>query len=138
MVKTKQTARKQSGSGKQRTKFPAETSQSEDLPSSMSRTEDTEPRADTEDSETGPGETEPATSTSQQQCTSIVLPRHMSVSGMDPSFIRYYREHGMTSYPMESLMTKRGWTLEMINKVIKKCNLALEDKCQSSPTHPVQ
>ena len=30
----------------------------------------------------------------------------------------------MTPYLMESLMTKRGWTLEMINKVIKNCNLA--------------
>ena len=126
MVKTKQTARKESGSGSgmQRAEFPAETSQSEDLPSSSSRTEDTEPWADTEDSKTGPGEVEPATLTSQQQRTSIVLPRHTSVSGMDPSFIKYYREHGMTPYLMESLMTKRGWTLEMINKVIKNCNLA--------------
>ena len=30
----------------------------------------------------------------------------------------------MTPYLMESLVTKRGWTLEMINKVIKNCNLA--------------
>ena len=51
-----------------------------------------------------------------------MLPRHTSVSGMDPSFISYYREHGMTPYLMESLMTKRGWTLQMINKVIKNCN----------------
>ena len=29
----------------------------------------------------------------------------------------------MTPYLMESLMTKRGWTLEMINKVIKNCNI---------------
>ena len=28
----------------------------------------------------------------------------------------------MTPYLMENLMTKRGWTLEMINKVIKNCN----------------
>ena len=35
---------------------PAETPQSEDLSSSTSRTEDTEPRPDTEDSETWPGE----------------------------------------------------------------------------------
>ena len=98
--------------------------QSEDLPSSSSQTEDTEPRPDTEDSGTGPGETESAASTSQQRRTLIVLPRHTSVSGMDPSFIKYYREHGMTPYLMESLMTKRGWTLDMINKVIKNCNLA--------------
>ena len=126
MVKTKQTARKDSssGSGMQRAEFPVETSRSEDLPSSPGRIEHTEPRADIEDSETGPREGEPATSTSQQQRTPIVLHRHMSVSGMDPSFIKYYREHGMTPYLMESLMTKRGWTLEMINKVIKNCNLA--------------
>ena len=91
--------------------------------------EDTEPRADTETSETGPREVEPrevepAASTNQQPCTQIVLPRHTSVSGMDSSFIRYYREHGMTPYLMESLMTKRGWTIQMINKVIKNCNSA--------------
>ena len=84
---------------------------------------------DTERSGTGPREVEPrevepATSTSQQQCTQIVLPRHTSVSGMDPSFIRYYREHGMTPYLMDNLMTQRGWTLQMINKVIKNSNAA--------------
>ena len=82
------------------------------------------PQGDAEDSETGPRDVEPAASTNQQWRTPIVLPRHTSVSGMDPSFIKYYREHGMTPYLMESLMTKRGWTLEMINKVIKNCNLA--------------
>ena len=30
----------------------------------------------------------------------------------------------MTPYLMQSLMTKRGWTLQMINKVIKNCNSA--------------
>ena len=79
---------------------------------------------DTEDSETEPREVEPAASTNQQPRTQIVLPRHTSVSGMDPSFISNYREHGMTPYLMESLMTKRGWTLQMINKVIKNCNSA--------------
>ena len=126
MVKTKQMARKESGSGSgmQRAEFPAETPQSEDMASSQGRMEVTDPQGDTEDSKTGRREGEPATSPSQQQRTPIVLPRHMSVSGMDPSFIKYYREHGMTPYLMESLMTKRGWTLEMINKVIKNCNLA--------------
>ena len=125
MVKIKQKARKDSsrGSGMQRAEFPAETPQSEDMSSSQGRMEVMEPQGDTEDSETGPREGEPATSTSQQQRTPIVLPRHTSVSGMNPSFIRYYREHGMTPYLMESLMTKRGWTLEMINKVIKNWNL---------------
>ena len=125
MVKTKQRARKESGggSGMQRAKFPAETPQSEDMSSSQGRMEVTDPQGDTEDSETGPREGERA-STSQQQRTPIVLPRHTSVSGMDSSFIKYYWEHGMTPYLMESLMTTRGWTLEMINKVIKNCNLA--------------
>ena len=62
--------------------------------------------------------------TNQQQCAQIVLPRHTSVSGMDSSFVRYYREHDMIPYLMQSLMTKRGWTLQMINKVIKNCNSA--------------
>ena len=135
MVRTKQTARKQYNTGMQRAEFPAKPSESEDLPGGSSRTEDTEPRegieprADTEGSETGPREVEPrevepATSTNQQPRTQIVLPRHTSVSGMDPSFISYYREHGMTPYLMESLMTKRGWTLQMINRVIKNCNAA--------------
>ena len=124
MVKTKQMARKESGSGSglQRAEFPEETSQSENLPSSPSRMRVTEPQGDTEDRVTWQGEGEPATSTSQQQHTSILLPQHTSVSGMDPSFIKYYREHGMTPYLMQNLMTKRGWTLEMINKVIKNCN----------------
>ena len=123
-------ARKQCGRGMQRAEFPAAVSKNGDLSDSLNRTEntepreDTEPRAETEDSETEPREVEPAASTNQQPCTQIVLPRHMSVSGMDPSFIGYYREHGMTPYLMESLMTKRGWTLQMINKVIKNCNAA--------------
>ena len=135
MVRTKQMARKQHGRGMQRAEFPAKHSQSEDLLGSSNRTKDTEPRedtelrADTEGSETGPREVEPrevepATSANQQPSTQIVLPRHTFVSGMDSSFIRYYWEHGMTPYLMESLMTKRGWTLQMINKVIKNCNSA--------------
>ena len=58
----------------QRAKFPAETPQSEDLPSSPSRMEVTDPQGDTKDSETGPREGEPAALTSQQQRTLIVLP----------------------------------------------------------------
>ena len=107
----------------ERAEFPARPSESEDLPGSSSRAEDadpredTEPRVETEVSETGPREVEPTARTSQQPCTQIVLPRHTSVSGMDPSFINYFCEHGMTPYLMESLMTKRGWTLEMVNRV---------------------
>ena len=130
MAKTKQTARKQSGSGMQKAKFPAKPSQSKDVPSGSSQPEDTEPRedtesrAETEDSETRPRETEPTASTSQQQDTLIVLPRHMTVGGMHPSFTKYYREHGMTSFLIKNLMTKRGWTVTMINKVIRNCNAA--------------
>ena len=132
MVRTKQMARKQYNTGMQRAEFPARPSESEDLPGSSNRAEDaepredTEPRVDTEVSETGPREVNPAALPSQQPRTQIVLPRHTSVSGMDPSFINYYREHGMTPYLMESLMTKRGWTLQMINRVIKNCNSALK------------
>ena len=121
MVRTKQTERKQQGTGMQRAEFPAEPSQSEDSPDSSDQTEDTEPR------EVEPREVEPATSTSQQPDIQIVLPRHTSVSGMDPSFIRYYQEHGMTPYLMDNLMTQRGWTIQMINKVIPKLQCSVED-----------
>ena len=92
-------ARKQNNTGMQRAEFPARPSESEDLPGSSSRAEDaepredTEPRRDTEVSETGPREVEPTARTSQQPHTQIVLPRHTSISGMDPSFINYFREH---------------------------------------------
>ena len=130
MVRTKQTARKQHNTGMQRAQFPTAVSESEDMSDSLNQMEDTEsgedtePRADAIDNETELEEVEPAASTSQPPCTQIVLPRHTSVSAMDPSFVGYYREHGMTPYLMESLMTKRGWTLQMINKVIKNCNAA--------------
>ena len=116
----------------QRAEFPVRPSESDDSPGSSNRAEgaepreDTEPRADAEVSETGPREVEPSARPSQQSCTQIVLPQHMSVSGTDPSFINYYREHGMTPYLIESLMTKRGWTLQMVNRVIKNCNSALK------------
>ena len=69
MVRTKQTERKQHGTGMQRAEFPAEPSQSEDSPGSSDQTEDTKPRVDTESSEVGlrevePREVKPATSTS--------------------------------------------------------------------------
>ena len=114
MVRTKQMARKQYNTGMQRAEFPARPSESEDLPGSSNRAEDaepredTEPRADTEVSETGPSEAGSAAMPSQQPRTQIVLPRQTSISGMDPSFINYYREHGMTPYLMESLITKQG------------------------------
>ena len=130
MVRTKQMARKQRGRRMQRAQFPAAVSESGDVPDSLNQTEDTEPgedtepRADAAGSETELREVELAASTSQPPRTQIVLPRHTSVSGMDPFFIGYYRKHGMTPYLMESLMTKRGWTLQMVNKVITNCNAA--------------
>ena len=132
MVKTKQTARKQYNTEMQRAEFPARPSEGEDSSSSPSRAEDAEPRGDTaprgetEVGETEPREVEPAAWPRQQPHTHTVLPRHTSVSGMDPSFVNYFRERGMTPYLMESLMTKRGWTLEMVNRIIKNCNSALK------------
>ena len=130
MVRTKQTARKQHDTEMQRAQFPTTVSESGDTSDSLNQTEDTEsgedtePKVDAVHNETELEEVEPATSTSRPPRSQIVLPRHTSVSGMDPSFVGYYREHGMTPYLMESLMTKRGWTLQMINKVIKNCNTA--------------
>ena len=133
MVRTKQTARTESGSTRGKPSFLHKTDSKKDSPGSSSRTEDTEPRkdteprVDTETSETGPGEVEPrevesAASTNPKPSNQIVLPRHTSVGGMDPTFIRYYRENGMTPYLVDSLVTKRGWTLQMVNKVIHNCN----------------
>ena len=130
MVRTKQTERKRYDTEMQRAEFPAGSSESEDSSDNSSRAEDTEPREGieprAESSETGSREVEPTTSTNQQPRTQIVLPRHTAVSGMDPSFVNYFRERGMTPYLMKSLMTKRGWTLEMVNRVIRNCNSALK------------
>ena len=132
MVKTKQMERKQYNTEMQRAEFPVRPSEGEDSSSSPSQVEDAEPRGDTaprgetEVGETELREVEPAARPRQQPRTQIVLLRHTSVSGMDPSFVNYFREHGMTPYLMESLMTKRGWTLEMVNRVIKNCNSALK------------
>ena len=130
MVRTKQTERKRYDTEMQRAEFPAGPSESEDSSDNSSQVEDTEPREGieprAESNETGSREVEPATSTNQQPRTQIVLPRHTAVSGMDPSFVNYFRERGMTPYLMKSLMTKRGWTLEMVNRVIRNCNSALK------------
>ena len=132
MVKTKQTERKQYGTGMPRAEFPAIASESEDSPGSPDQAEAAEPRADvapreeTEVGEARPGEDESTAWAGQQPRTQIVLPRHTAMSSMDSSFINYFREHGMTPYLMESLTTKRGWTLQMVNRVIKNCNSALK------------
>ena len=43
---------------------------------------------------------------------------------MDTSFIKYFREHGMTPILMHTLETKRGWTDDMITCLIQNCNKA--------------
>ena len=132
MVKTKQTERKQYGTGMPRAEFPAMASESEDSPGSPDQVEAAEPRADvvpregTEVREARPGEDESTARAGQQPRRQIVLPRHTTVSSMDSSFINYFREHGMSPYLMESLTTKWGWTLQMVNSVIRNCNSALK------------
>ena len=54
----------------------------------------------------------------------VTLPRHVSIEGMDTSFIKYYQEHGMTPILMHTLETKRGWTDDMITHLIQNCNKA--------------
>ena len=132
MVRTKQTARKQHDSEMQRAQFPTTVSESGDSSDSLNQMEDTEsgedmgPKAGAVHNETELEEVERATSTSQPLRSRIVLPRHTAVSSMDSSFINYFREHRMTPYLMESLTTKRGWTLQMVNRVIRNCNSALK------------
>ena len=97
MVKTKQTERKQYGTGMPRAEFPAIASESEDSPGSPEQAEAAEPRADVaprEETEVGvprPGGDESTARAGQQPRTQIVLPRHTAVSSMDSSFINYFR-----------------------------------------------
>ena len=132
MVRTKQTARKQHESEMQRALYPTTVSESEDSSDSLNQMEDTEsgedtgPKVGAVHNETELEEVERATSTSQPLRSQIVLPQHTAMSSMDSSFINYFREHGMTPYLMESLTTKRGWTLQMVNRVIRNCNSALK------------
>ena len=132
MAKTKQTERKQHGSGLPRAEFPTTASESEDSPNSPEQVEAAAPRvaeAPREEPEVQgarPRGDESTARASQQPLRQIVLPRHTAVSSMDSSFINYFREHGMTPYLMESLTTKRGWTLQMVNRVIRNCNSALK------------
>ena len=44
---------------------------------------------------------------SVQQLEKVVtLPKQVAIEGMHPSFIKYFREHGMTPVLMHGLMTK--------------------------------
>ena len=132
MVKTKQTERKQYGDKMPRATFPAAVSESEDSPTSPDQVQDAEPRGDAaprgeaEVEEAAPRENESTARAGQQPHTQIVLPRHTAVSSIDSTFLNYFREYGMTPYLMESLTTKRGWTLQMVNRVIRNCNAALK------------
>ena len=132
MAKTKQTERKQDGDKMPRATFPEAVSESEDSPASPDQVEDIGPRGDAaprggaEVEEAAPRVNEPTALAGQQPRTQIVLPRHTSVSSIDSSFLNYFREYGMTPYLMQSLTTKRGWTLQMVNRVIRNCNAALK------------
>ena len=96
MVKTKQTKRKQYGTGMPRAEFPAIAAESEDSPGSPEQAEAAEPRADvapregTEVRVARPGGDESTARAIQQPRTPIVLPRHTAVSSMDSSFINYF------------------------------------------------
>ena len=132
MAKTKRTERKQPGSGLPRATFPETSSESEDSPASPEQEEPAAPRvteAPREEPEVQgarPRGDESTAQASQQPLRQIVLPRHTSVSSIDSSFLNYFREYGMTPTLMQGLTTKRGWTLQMVNKVIRNCNAALK------------
>ena len=62
---------------------------------------------------------------SVQQLEKVVtLLKQVAIEGMHPSFIKYFREHGMTPVLMHGLMMKRGWTEDMINRLVLNCNKA--------------
>ena len=132
MAKTKQTERKQHGSGLPRAEFPTTASESEDSPGSPEQVEAAAPRVaeapreETEVQEARPRGDESTAQASQQLCRQIVLPQHTAVSSIDSSFLNYFRKYRMTPYLMESLTTKRGWTLQMVNRMIRNCNAALK------------
>ena len=134
MAKTKQTERKRYGDKMPRATFPETVSESEDSPASPDQVENSAPREDETPREepeiqgTRPRGEESTAQASQQPLRQIVLPRHTSVSSMDSSFVNYFREYGMTPYLIQGLTTKRGWTLQMLNKVIRNCNAALKTK----------
>ena len=60
----------------------------------------------------------------QQLGKVVTLPKQVAIEGMHPSFIKYFREHGMTLVLMHGLMMKRGWTEDMINRLVLNCNKA--------------
>ena len=96
MAKTKQTERKQHGSGLPRAEFPTTASESEDSPNSPEQVEAAAPRvaeAPREEPEVQgarPRGDESTARASQQPLRQIVLPRHTAVSSMDSSFINYF------------------------------------------------
>ena len=60
----------------------------------------------------------------QQLVKVVTLPKQVAIEGMHPSFIKYFREHGMTQVLMHGLMTKREWTEDMVNRLVMNCNKA--------------
>ena len=112
--------------------FPTTASESEDSPGSPEQVEAAAPRVaeapreETEVQGARPRGDESTAQASKQLCRQIVLPWHTSVSSIDSSFLNYFREYGMTPYLVQSLTTKRGWTLQMVNRVIRNCNAALK------------
>ena len=53
-----------------------------------------ETQGDTEDSSTWPDQD--LTKAKEREVVGIVLPHQTSIAGMDPTFVKYFREHGMT------------------------------------------
>ena len=80
---------------------------------------------DSGDSQTWPDPETLMLPQSVQQLEKVVtLLKQVAIEGMHPSFIKYFREHGMTPELMHGLMMKRGWTEDMINRLVLNCNKA--------------
>ena len=74
---------------------------------------------DSRDSQTWPDPDTLMLPQSVQQLEKVVtLLKQVKIEGMHPSFIKYFREHGMTPVLMHGLMTKRGWTEDMVNRLV--------------------
>ena len=143
MVNTKQTARREQET-LERAKFPPAskdkkkkkkkdkkkepqpgTSSMSDQPMSPGRIQLGTMDVDSQDSQTWPdADTLVPPKNVRELQETITLPRQVSIKGMHPSFVKYYREYGMTPLLMHGLMTKRGWTEDMINRLVTNCNKA--------------
>ena len=134
MAKTKQTQRKTITEKK-----PEVSSSSSSSPSESSSEEEqveiggtmtvVEASGDTEDSQQFPDINETKTSEAGQQKT-INLPRQTSAIGLHPSFIRYFRENGLTPILQHQLRKQLGWTDNMFVKLIRNCNKAWKENIE--------